>query len=301
MDIFPAISVAVSERVWTPSGSTIVGMSEYEPEASTMAVARIVPDPSFMVIVSPGVPEPVMVGVASAVANGAVASPPTVPGRDGGTGGVVSNVTRSVVDELTLPVASVDVAVRLLIPSARGEDGVNIQFPEASAIVVPIVVPDAFFISTVLLASAVPVIVGVVVLVRYGLVVSHATFETTGADGTRESMMRMTGADVLVLPTVSVVVTERVLDPSGSGAAGVNIQFPEPSTVPVPRTALPVPVIVKIVFASPVPVRVGVVSEMRELLMGVAIVGTTGAVVSTVKVVTTPGVVLPAISVRVTL
>ena len=55
-----------------------------------MAVARIVPDPSFIVIVSPGAPEPVIVGVASAVANGEVLSPPRVPGRAGRAGGVVS-------------------------------------------------------------------------------------------------------------------------------------------------------------------------------------------------------------------
>ena len=55
-----------------------------------MAVARIVPDPSFIVIVSPGAPEPVIVGVASAVANGEVLSPPRVPGVVGVMGGVVS-------------------------------------------------------------------------------------------------------------------------------------------------------------------------------------------------------------------
>ena len=67
-------------------------VSEYDPEASTVAVARIVPDPSFMVIVSHGVPDPVMVGVASAVANGEVLSHPRVPGVVGVMGGVVSIV-----------------------------------------------------------------------------------------------------------------------------------------------------------------------------------------------------------------
>ena len=92
IEVFPAISVAVIERVWTPSGSGLVGVSEYDPEALTVAVARIVPDPSFIVIVSPGVPEPVMVGVASAVANGEVLSHPRVPGVVGVMGGVVSIV-----------------------------------------------------------------------------------------------------------------------------------------------------------------------------------------------------------------
>ena len=57
-----------------------------------MAVQIVFPDPSFMVMVSPGAPEPVMVGVASAVANGEVLSPPRVPGVVGVMGGVVSIV-----------------------------------------------------------------------------------------------------------------------------------------------------------------------------------------------------------------
>ena len=57
-----------------------------------MAVQIVFPDPSRMVIRSHGVPDPVMVGVASAVANGEVLSPPRVPGSVGRTGGVVSIV-----------------------------------------------------------------------------------------------------------------------------------------------------------------------------------------------------------------
>ena len=57
-----------------------------------MAVARIVPEAAFIVIVSHGVPDPVMVGVASAVANGEVLSHPRVPGVVGVMGGVVSIV-----------------------------------------------------------------------------------------------------------------------------------------------------------------------------------------------------------------
>ena len=57
-----------------------------------MAVQIVFPDPSFMVMVSPGAPEPVMVGVASAVANGEVLSHPRLPGRAGSAGDVVSIV-----------------------------------------------------------------------------------------------------------------------------------------------------------------------------------------------------------------
>jgi hypothetical protein len=60
-------------------------------------------------------------------------------------------------------------------------------------------------------------------------------------------------------------------------------------------------VTVKIVFGSPVPVSVGVLSRVSEAFAGEIIVGATGAVVSTVKVVLIGVIVLPALSVRVTL
>jgi hypothetical protein len=60
-------------------------------------------------------------------------------------------------------------------------------------------------------------------------------------------------------------------------------------------------VTVKIVFGSPVPVRVGVVSETRDQFVGVVIDGADGAVESRVTVTDTGAVVLFAPSVRVTL
>jgi hypothetical protein len=114
-----------------------------------------------MVNSDPGSPVPLMVGVLSFVR-----SPFVGLAIVGAVGVVVSIwIGRESVPDI-FPVASVTVAVRLFIPSARGEDGVKLQLPEASAVTVPRVVPDASLISTVELASAVPVMVGVESFVR---------------------------------------------------------------------------------------------------------------------------------------
>lgn len=81
-------------------------------------------------------------------------------------GAVVSIVTDSE-DEATevLPAASVAFAVRIWVPSLNADD-VMLQFPEPSAVAVPSnVVPSVSYNLTVLLASAVPVKTGVVLLV----------------------------------------------------------------------------------------------------------------------------------------
>ena len=57
----------------------------------------------------------------------------------GAVGGVVSIVRlRGELVGLTLPAASVAVAVMAWVPSAIALVGVKVQFPEASAVVVPI-------------------------------------------------------------------------------------------------------------------------------------------------------------------
>jgi hypothetical protein len=58
-------------------------------------------------------------------------------------------------------------------------------------------------------------------------------------------------------------------------------------------------VTVKIVFGSPVPVSVGVLSRVSEAFAGEIIVGATGAVVSTVKVARDGELVLPRLSILV--
>jgi hypothetical protein len=156
-----------------------------------------------MVMVEPGSPVPLIVGVVSLVMRPLVGF--AMVGADGA---VVSIVTEIGIARLVLPVASIDVAERLFTPSGRGDDGVNVQFPDPSAVTVPSVFPDPSFISTVLFGSAVPAMVGVVSLVRYGFVVSPATLEITGAVGGRESMVNTVAVGVLVFPARSVRVTE---------------------------------------------------------------------------------------------
>ncbi|TYZ39161.1 hypothetical protein C2U34_26325, partial [Ralstonia solanacearum] len=110
---------------------------------------------------------PVRVGVASLVAPPAAMVP--VSGatlsvtltRTGAAGAAVSTVRANAeLAVLTLPAASVAVAVRLWLPSANAVVGEKVQLPEASAVVVPTsVMPSKMLM--VLLASAVPVSVGV--------------------------------------------------------------------------------------------------------------------------------------------
>jgi hypothetical protein len=295
-EVFPAASVVVTLIVLDPSGSGVVGVKLYDPVGDTTPVPMRAPEASRMVNTDPGSQVPLMVGVLSLVR-----SPFVGLAIVGVAGAVVSICIGRKRGELVFPAISVVVAEREFSHSARGDEGVKLQLPDPSAMTVPSVLPDASFISTVLFASAVPVMAGVESLVRYVGVVSPATLLTVGVAGGRESMRRVTEADGEIFPAISVVVIERVLEPSGRGVVGVNDQLPDPSTVPVPRIVPHAFRTMKKVFASPVPVRVGVVSERRELLVGVEIEGATGAVVSTVKLVVTGAVVLFAPSVRVTL
>jgi hypothetical protein len=170
-----------------------------------------------IVNVDPGSAVPLIVGVLSLVRRALVGLAIV-----GAVGESVSTTTERVCAELVFHAASVAVIESILAHSERGDDGVNTQFPDPSAVTVPSVFPDPSCISTVLFASAVPVMVGVVSLVRYGALVSPATFEITGVDGVVESIERVTEAVVLEFPTASVSTTLKVLDPSGRETIGVN-------------------------------------------------------------------------------
>ena len=102
----------------------------------------------------------------------------------------------------TLFIASVAVTVKELSPSDNSELGVIENIPVvASAVVVPI---DASPLSssTVLPASAVPIIIGVVSLVVVSVVVN------VGADGAVVSTVMLSELDAAeVFPAVSVAVT----------------------------------------------------------------------------------------------
>jgi hypothetical protein len=117
------------------------------------------PKPSRTVIVSPGVPVPVTVGVLSLVVLLGVGLVTL-----GAVGGVVSILKlRAALAGPVLPARSVCVAVMACAPLLSGLLGVQLQLPPASAVAVQIVVVPSFT-TTVALGSAVPTIAGVVVL-----------------------------------------------------------------------------------------------------------------------------------------
>ena len=200
--VFPAGSVILTLIVLDHSGREVVGVNVYVPSPATVPVPRVFPDPSVIVNVDPGSPIPLIVGVESLVRRPLVGL-----AIIGVAGAVVSTVTEIFCGVLVFPVESVAVTERVFTHSGSAVDGVNVQLPDPSAVTVPSVFPDPSCISTVEFASAVPVIVGVVVFVRYGVVISPATFEMTGAEGTRESIVNVVTVEVLVFPAGSVVVT----------------------------------------------------------------------------------------------
>ncbi|PNQ35691.1 hypothetical protein CVT22_22680, partial [Ralstonia solanacearum] len=164
----------------------------------------------------------------------------------GAAGAAVSTVRANTeLAVLTLPAASVAVAVRLWLPSVRAV-GVKVQLPEASAVVVPSsVVPSKTLM--VLLASAVPVSVGVASLVLPPAVMvpvtgatSSVTVLMTGVAGAAVSTVNVNAElAVLTLPAVSVAVAVRPWLPSVSAVLGVKVQLPEASAVVVPSSVVP--------------------------------------------------------------
>ena len=113
--------------------------------------------------------------------------------------------------------------------------GVKLQSPEPSAVVLPSAITPSYTV-TVLLASAVPLIVGVVSEVC----VPSAGVTITGAAGAIESIVTSTWFDApLTLPAASVAVAVKLCAPSASGAAGVKVQSPDPSAVVVPSAVTP--------------------------------------------------------------
>ncbi|NKA72185.1 hypothetical protein GO284_01111 [Ralstonia solanacearum] len=195
--------------------------------------SSVVPSKMLMVVSASAVPA--SVGVASLVLPPEVSVPVTgetssvTLTRTGASGTETSTVSvKAEVAVLTLPAASVAVAVRLWLPSASAVVGVKDQLPEASAVVVPSsVVPSRMLM--VLLASAVPASVGVgsfVLPPEVSVPVTGATASVTalmtGVAGAAVSTVRV-NAEVaaLTLPAASVAVAVRLWLPSVSAVVGV--------------------------------------------------------------------------------
>src|SRR5690606_27537134 len=119
------------------------------------------------------------------------------------TGGVVSTTSVITVESvLVLPAASVALAVMLCVPSDHALFTGNVQSPFSSAIVVPCESPS-LNTSTVLSASAVPLIVGV----ASALTVPSLGLAMLGALGAVASIVIVVTTDsTLVLPAASVAL-----------------------------------------------------------------------------------------------
>src|SRR5215212_942393 len=121
----------------------------------------------------------------------------------GALGAMVSTVmlTAAEADEV-LPAASLAVAVMECVASLRFAPGVKVQVPVLLAVVVPML-PAPSKTVTVLLASAVPLMAGLLLLVM----VPSAGLVMPGALGTTVSMVMLrTGEAGEVLPAASVAL-----------------------------------------------------------------------------------------------
>ena len=184
-------------------------------------------------------------------------------------GAVVSTVRVNPADAApVLPAASVTLVVNVWLPALSVLD-VMLQLPEPSAVAVPkTVVPSVSYNFTVAPDSApLPVIVGVVALVRLSVLLAPvseplARSGAFDADGAVVSIVTVSPADAaLVLPDASVTLVVSVCAPLVS-ALVVMLQLPEPSAVVVPSRVVPsVSYSLTVAPASaPPPVTVGVVT-----------------------------------------
>ena len=260
----PAGSVAVMVRALRPSGSAVVGVAAQVPLGCTTAVAMVLPAASWMVMVSPGVPVPLSVGVVSAV----VLSPlmpvslvaSSVPA--GAAGARLSMVTGSGVGALVLPAGSVAVMARLFRPWGSGLAGVAAQVPLGCTVAVAMVLPSGSL--TVMTSPGVPVPlrVGVVSLVRVSvskpLLLLGARMAAGAVAGA--TMVRGSGVGTLTVPAGLVCVTLRLLVPRGSGLVGVAVQVPLDATRAVAMVLPAASLMAMVLPGVPVPLKVGVVS-----------------------------------------
>lgn len=228
-------------------------MQENRPAASAVAVQVCVAGP-VTVTVEPGVAVPLTADPFVGLTTGAGASEVS---------------TTVVVGRLVLPAASLAVTDRVS-PLAGAGVGEQDHVPAAVATAVHTVVAP-FLTVTVEPGSAVPF----TKLPLVGL--------TTGAAGAVPSVVTPIGAvDGLLLPAGSVCAAAKLCAASANAAAGVHVQLPALSTTPEHTVAAP-SLTVTVAPGSPVPVKVGVVSEVKVPAVGAVNNGTAGATVSTVR------------------
>ena len=209
---------------------------------------------------------------------------------------VVSTSTLSAVESaLALPAVSVEVAVRLCVPSCNVERATD-QSPLPSAVTEPTLPSRSLVRAIDVLASAVPDTVGVVALVVSSVAEDPVSEPAARSgvdvvDGAVTSTVTLNAVDAeLAFPAASVAVAVRLWAPSESADAVMD-QSPLPSAVADPT--LPSTSLVRetVTLASDVPETVGVVSFVRSSVVESPVSdpaaksgadGSAGAVVSTV-------------------
>src|SRR5690606_16307030 len=269
-----AASVALVVMLCGPSDHALDGINVQSPFSSAIVVPCETPSLNTSTVLSPSA-VPLIVGIASLL---------TVPSLGlvmlGALGAVVSitNVT-SADSTPVLPAASVASAVMLCVPSGHSLVGVKVQSPLPSAVVVPCESPSLNS-STVLSASAVPLIVGVASL----LTVPSLGLVILGALGAVVSILIVVANDsALVLPAASVAVTVMLCVASDHALVGVNVQSPVPSAIVVP-CEVPSLNTSTVLSASAVPLIVGAASVLTVPSLGLVMLGALGAIVSMTRV-----------------
>ena len=171
----------------------------------------------------------------------------------GADGAVVSMVKVFIAEALeTLPPASVAVTCTVWLPSAIAADGVKEKGPVAPAMVVPMGKPSTYTV-TVVLASAVPVTGGRLLLVR----LPFAGVLRVGAVGGVASTVKVFTTEAGEgLPAASAAVALTVCEPGVRALAETQDHAPSTSAE-VTQTAAPSSEAVTRAPGSEVPVSVG--------------------------------------------
>ena len=165
--MLPAGSISVTDRLLVPVGSGVVGVMLHWPLGPTMAVPIRLPCGSVILMVSPGVPVPSIVGVVSMVTL-SVSEPLLLAGlmpAVGARGATLSMTMGRMVAGLVWPSGVISVMARLLLPWGSGVVGVMLQLPLGATMAVPITLPCGSVILMVSPGVPTPVMVGVVSMV----------------------------------------------------------------------------------------------------------------------------------------
>ncbi len=309
----PAGSVSVTVKFCGPPlPKGVVGVTDHLPSVPTV-VASDSPVGEITVIVSPGTPVPMMLGVVSLVTLS-----PATPLSDAGssmalaTGAVLSIVTGTVVIGPLLPAGSVSLIVKFCGPPAgNAVVGVTDQVPSDLTTAVN---TSPVGLVTVMVspgAAPLPLMVGLSSLVSPSPLVPESDVGSSiavGLPGALVSMVTGTVVGALTLPAGSVAVTLNVCGalPGVSGVVGVRAHLPSLPTVVVNTS--PVGLVTVILSPGfPMPLIVGVVSAVTlspfspvSELGSKTAAGAAGLVVSMVTGTFVAALALPAGSVAVT-